>query len=172
MGRTHSQSSQPYLLVPSPTRRPNVAFRAARHRRYKILLLRPVWGVVPLGSSFLSLSPDDRNAHCVEQSWSYFWRPPLGIDQSEQAQGRATPASYRNIEDDNLKLSQLQNVLLLFLAFPSLSNIAALTPAAKQHQFIVLIGRLGGWSHFNDLSSRLETLPYMEQRPLNSRVCC
>ena len=31
-------------------------------------------------------------------------------------------------EDDNLKLSQLQNVLLLLLAFSSLSNVAASTP--------------------------------------------
>ena len=37
-------------------------------------------------------------------------------------------------EDDNLKLSQLSNVLLLLLAFPSLTNVAASTPTAKQHQ--------------------------------------
>ena len=35
-------------------------------------------------------------------------------------------------EGDDLELIQLQTVLLLLLAFPSLSNIAASTPAAKQ----------------------------------------
>ena len=33
------------VLGPSHTRRPNVSFRAAHQRRYKILLLRPVCGV-------------------------------------------------------------------------------------------------------------------------------
>ena len=65
-----------------------------------------------------------------------------------------------------LKLIQLQGVLLLLWAFSSFSDIATATPAAKLHQIIVLIGRLAGWSHFNDLSSRLEALPYMEQRTL------
>ena len=46
-------------------------------------------------------------------------------------------------EDVNLKLIQLQTVLLL-LAFSSLFNITASTPAAKQHQIIVLIGGLAG----------------------------
>ncbi|WP_295539774.1 hypothetical protein [Thiolapillus sp.] len=47
-------------------------------------------------------------------------------------------------EDVNLKLIQLQTVLLLLLAFSSLLNITASTPAAKQHQIIVLIGGLAG----------------------------
>ena len=46
-------------------------------------------------------------------------------------------------EDDILKLIQLQT-LLLWLAFSSLSVIATSTPAAKQHQMIVFIGRLTG----------------------------
>ena len=58
-------------------------------------------------------------------------------------------------ENVNLKLIQLQTVLLL-LAFSSFLNITALTPAAKQHQIIVLIGGLTGRSHFDDfvLASR------------------
>ena len=71
-------------------------------------------------------------------------------------------------EDDNLKLIQLHTVLLLCLAFSSLSSIAASTPAAKHYQIIVLIGGLAGWSHFDDLFS-VEALPYIEQRALN---CC
>ena len=46
-------------------------------------------------------------------------------------------------EDVNLKLIQLQTVLLL-LAFSSLLNITASTPAAKHHEIIVLIGGLAG----------------------------
>ena len=46
-------------------------------------------------------------------------------------------------EDVNLKLIQLKTVLLL-LAFSSLLNITASTPAAKQHQMIVLTGELTG----------------------------
>ena len=74
----------------------------------------------------------------------------LGIDQSEQAQRAATPASIKTSkladlnEDDNLKLSQLQNLLLLLLAFSSLLYNTASTPAAKQHQIIVFIGGLAG----------------------------
>ena len=88
--------------------------------------------------------------------------------------GEATLVSCRNIktrylnEDINLKLIQLQTVLLL-LAFSSLLNITASTPAAKQHQIIVLIGGLAVWSHFDDLSLHVEALPYMEQCVLN---CC
>ena len=91
-------------------------------------------GFVLLGSSFLFLLLCIRNMRCMEKSWPYFWRLTFGTDPSEQAQGAATPASYRNIktrwcnEDDNLKLSQLQNVLLLLLAFSSLSNVAASKP--------------------------------------------
>ena len=47
-------------------------------------------------------------------------------------------------EDVHLKLIQLQIILLLLLAFSSLSDVAASTPAAKQRQIIVLIGRLTG----------------------------
>ena len=47
-------------------------------------------------------------------------------------------------EDVNLKLIQLQTIFLLLLAFSSLLNITASTPAAKQHQIIVLIGGLAG----------------------------
>ena len=47
-------------------------------------------------------------------------------------------------EDINLKLIQLQTVLLLLLAFSSLLNITASTLAAKQRQLIVLIGGLAG----------------------------
>ena len=47
-------------------------------------------------------------------------------------------------EDVNSKLIQLQTVLLLLLAFSSLLNITASTPAAKQHQIIVLIAGLAG----------------------------
>ena len=67
-------------------------------------------------------------------------------------------------------LTQLQTVLLLLLAFSSLLNVTASTQAAKQHQIIVLIGGLSGCSHFDDLSSRAEVLPYMEQRALNCYV--
>ena len=74
-----------------------------------------------------------------------------GIDKLEQEQGEATPASDQNIK----------NVLLQ--AFSSLSNTATSTPAAKQHQMIIFMGRLLGWSHCDDLPSRLKTLPYMEQ---------
>ena len=47
-------------------------------------------------------------------------------------------------EDVNLKLIQLQTVLLFLLAFSSLLDITASTPAAKHHQVIVLIGELAG----------------------------
>ena len=47
-------------------------------------------------------------------------------------------------EDVNLKLIQLQTVLLLLSAFSSLLNVTGSTPAAKQHQIIVLIGGLAG----------------------------
>ena len=46
-------------------------------------------------------------------------------------------------ENVNLKLIQLQTVLLL-LAVSSLLNFTASTPAAKRHQIIVLIGGLAG----------------------------
>ena len=46
-------------------------------------------------------------------------------------------------EDDDLKLIQFRAVLLL-LTFSSHSHIAASTPAAKQHQMIVLTGELTG----------------------------
>ena len=78
----------------------------------------------------------------------------LGIDQSEQEQGRGRGGLLRPhvetsklgdlIEDVNLKLTQLQTVLLLLLAFSSLLNITASTPATKHHQIIVLIGGLAG----------------------------
>ena len=74
-----------------------------------------------------------------------------GIDKLEQEQGEATPASDQNIK----------NVLLQ--ASSSLSNTATSTPAAKHHQMIIFMGRLLGWSHFDDLPSRLKTLPRMEQ---------
>ena len=70
-------------------------------------------------------------------------------------------------EDVNLKLIQLQTVLLL-LAFSSLLNVTASTPEAKHHQIILLIGGLAGRSHFDDLSSRVR-LCRMEQCALN---CC
>ena len=47
-------------------------------------------------------------------------------------------------ENVNLKLIQLQTVLLLLLAVSSLLNFTASTPAAKRHQIIVLIGGLAG----------------------------
>ena len=76
-------------------------------------------------------------------------------------------------EDDNQKLTQIHTVMLLLLALSlsSLSNIAVSTTAAKQHQIIVFFWRLAGWSHFDDLSSRLETLPYTEQRTLSCSLC-
>ena len=73
--------------------------------------------------------------------------------------------AYLN-EDIDIKLIQLQTLLLLLFAFSTLLNITASTPAEKQHQFTVLIGELAGGSHFDDLSSRVEALPYMEQRAL------
>ena len=74
----------------------------------------------------------------------------LGIDQSEQVQGELLRPHIKTSkltdlnEDDNLKLSQLKIFLLLLLAFSSLSNITASTPAAKQQQIIDLIGTLAG----------------------------
>ena len=56
------------------------------------------------------------------------------------------------IEDDILKLIQLQTILLLLRALSSLSNIATSAPALEQ--MIVFIGRLAGRSHFDDLSKR------------------
>ena len=47
-------------------------------------------------------------------------------------------------EDVNLKLIQLQTVLLFLLAFSSFFNITASTPAAIQRQSTVLIGGLAG----------------------------
>ena len=75
-------------------------------------------------------------------------------------------------ENDVLKLIPLQTVVFLLRAFFfSLSKFATLAPAAKQNQLIVFIGRLAGRSHYDDLPSHLERLPYMEQRTLNSCVC-
>ena len=77
-------------------------------------------------------------------------------------------------EDNILKLIQCQTVFLLLWAFSSFSNIATSTPAVKHHQIIMLIGKLTGWSHFDDLPLSLEnteTLPYMEQCTLNCCVC-
>ena len=76
----------------------------------------------------------------------------LGIDQSEQEQGGrellrpyVETAKLADLnEDDNLRLIQLQTVLLLLLAFYLISKIAASTSAAKQHQIVVLIGGLAG----------------------------
>ena len=91
------------------------------------------------------------------------------------AGGAATPASYRNIKTRWsqrgrwFKALWLQTVLLPLLAFSWLLNITASTPTAKQHQIIVLIGGLAGWSHFDDLSSRVDSLPCVEQRALS---CC
>ena len=47
-------------------------------------------------------------------------------------------------EDVDLKLIQLQTVFPLLLAFSSLLNITASTPAVEHHQIIVLIGGLAG----------------------------
>ena len=66
----------------------------------------------------------------------------LGIDQSEQEQGdggllrpHVETSKLADLNEDvNLKLIQLQSVFLLLLAFSSLLNITASTPAAKQHQ--------------------------------------
>ena len=72
-----------------------------------------------------------------------------GIDQSAQPQGELRRPQIETSkmagfnEDDNLKLSQLQNVLLL-LAISSLSNVAASTPATKQHQITVSVRRFAG----------------------------
>ena len=75
----------------------------------------------------------------------------LGIEQSEQEQGellRPVDVETSNLadlnENVNLKLIQLQTILLLLLAFSTLLNITASTPAAKHHQIIVLIGGLAG----------------------------
>ena len=77
----------------------------------------------------------------------------LGIDQSEQERGRGGELLRPHVgaskladlnEDVNLKLIQFQTVLLLLLAFSSLLNFTASTPAAKHHQTIVLIGGLAG----------------------------
>ena len=76
----------------------------------------------------------------------------LGIDQSEQEQGGGEllrpyveTAKLADLnEDDNLRLIQLQTVPLLLLAFSSLLNITASTPAAKHHQITDLIGGLAG----------------------------
>ena len=76
-------------LGPSHIRHPSIGFWAAHQWWYKILLLRPVCGVVPPGSSILSLPPGIRNTCHVEKSWSYFWCLMLGTDQSEQKQGRS-----------------------------------------------------------------------------------
>ena len=75
----------------------------------------------------------------------------LGIEQSEQEQGellRPVDVETSNLadlnENVNLKLIQLQTMLRLLLAFSSFINITTSTPAAKQHQIIVLIGGLAG----------------------------
>ena len=70
----------------------------------------------------------------------------LGIDQSEQEQGGATPASDRNIKNGRfqraryLKVPNLSSFFFAGLFF----NIATSTLAAKQHQVTVFIGRLTG----------------------------
>ena len=80
-----------------------------------------------------------------------------GIDQSELEQGLGRKGGAGLLwpqietskmtdlnEDDILELIQLKTVLLLWLAFSSLPNIAASTPETKQRQMIVFIGRLSG----------------------------
>ena len=109
---------------------------------------------VPLSSSFQASLPGVRNTQCVEQSWSYVWCLLPVIDQSEQEQGGATGASDCSIKNGQSQWAQylkgnstLTHSSFFLWAFSSLSNIATLTPAAKQHQIIVFIGRLAGWSH-------------------------
>ena len=158
----------------SHTRRPSVGFRAARQRRYQIPPLRPVcrvraarWLVliivawrqkhVSRGTGLiLFLTPD---------AWYWPLRARAGGSYSGLMSKTSKLADLN--EYDNLGLIQPQIVLLLLLAFSSLSNITASTPAAKQHQIIVFIGGLVGWSHFDDLSWRLKTLSHVEQRALN-----
>ena len=88
-----------------------------------------------------------------------------GIDQTEQGELLRPQIETSKMtdlnEDDILKLIKLQTVLLLFRAFSSRFNTATSTPAAKQHQMIVFIGRLAGGNHYDDLPSHLESLPYI-----------
>ena len=101
-----------------------------------------------------------------------------GINQSEQEQEGEllrpkieTSKTADLNEDDILKLVQLQTVLLLLMAFSSLSNIATSTPAAKQHQLSSYSKDSVDEANSDDLPWRLETLPCIEQRTLNRCAC-
>ena len=166
-------------LGPSHTWHPSVSFQARVSGDTRFCCSAQCAGFsVPFGSSFLSLLLRIRNIYRVEQSWSFYlmpdaWYWPIRASAGGSYSGliiKTSKLADLN-QDDSLKLSQLQNVLLLLLAFSSPSNTVASTPAAKQHQIIISIRRLAGWSHSDDLSSHLETLPYMEQHKLNFCVC-
>ena len=138
------------MLGPSHTRHPSISFQAAYHWRYKILLLGPVQGFVPLGSCFFVASRQNHVLRGIELTLFLMpdaWDGPIrasGGGGEELLRPHIETSKLADFnEDDNLKLSQLQNVLLLS-TFSSLFNVAASTPAAKQHQIIVLIEGLTG----------------------------
>ena len=144
------------LYRPSNTRRPRVGFRAARQRRCKILLLRLVCGVCAARQIVL-IFVASRQKHAprgielilflTPDAW--YWpsskqRRWGGGGGGELLRPHIETSKLAVLnEENNLKLSQLQNALLL-LAFSSFSNVAASTPAAKQHQSIVIIGGFAG----------------------------
>ena len=152
-------------------------FPSTCQRRYTLLLLRPVCrffcAVRQLFLIFVASHQKHipRGTELILLSDAWYW--PIRASAGGSYSGliiKTSKLADLN-QDDSLKLSQLQNVLLLLLAFSSPSNTVASTPAAKQHQIIISIRRLAGWSHSDDLSSHLETLPYMEQHKLNFSVC-
>ena len=154
-------------------------FRVPRQRRYQILLLKPsVQSLCRLAprSDLFRLVSETRDAWVGADPTFDAWR--LVLTNQSKSRGRATPASNRNIKNGRTQRGRYFKTYLnpnrsslLLLAFPSLSNVAASVPSAKSHQLIVFIGWLAGWNHFDDLPSRLETLPYMGQRTLNCCVC-
>ena len=87
------------LLCPSHTRRRSVDFRAARQRRYQILLLRPVCGVCAAQQLVSSVFASASETHDA-WNWAYpifdAWR--LVLTNQSKSRAWAAPASDRNIK--------------------------------------------------------------------------
>ena len=168
-------------LGPSHTRRLSVCFRAARRRRYKILLLRPFCGVsasrqlvrsVVTSRQKYAMRGIELILFLAPDVWYGPFRARAGVSYSGlRSKHQKWLISTRTTFSLKKKKLILLRTLLLLRAFSSLFNIPTPTPAAKQHQMIVFIGRLAGRCRFDDLPSRLETLHCMEQRTLNCCVC-
>ena len=107
------------FLGPSHTKRPSVGFRAARQRRYKILLLRPVRGVCAARQLVL-ISDAWRQKHVsggIEPALflaHYAWYDQSEQEQRESLRPHVETSNLADLKKDvNLKLIQLQTVLLL-----------------------------------------------------------